>query len=55
MLILKKDSFQEISEITNLIDGVFLESLEAIQMQEIFFTEILETTFLYNYLFQEFL
>ena len=55
MLILKKDLFQEISETTNLIDGVFLESLEAIQMQEIFFTEILETTFLYNYLFQEFL
>ena len=55
MLILKKDSFQEISETTNLIDGIFLESLEAIQMQAIFFTEILETTFLYNYLFQEFL
>lgn len=55
MLILKKDSFQEISEITNLIDGIFPESLEAIQMQAIFFTEILETTFLYNYLFQEFL
>lgn len=55
MLILKKDLFQEISEITNLIDGIFTESLEANQMQAIFFKEILETTFLYNYLFQEFL
>ena len=55
MFILNKDSFQEISKTTNLIDGVFLESLEAIQMQAIFFIEILEITFLYNYLFQEFL
>ena len=55
MLILNKDSFQEISETTNLIDDVFLESLEAIQMQSICFIEMLEITFLYNYLFQEFL
>lgn len=55
MLILNKYSFQEISETTNLIDGIFPENLEAIQMQVIFFIEILETTFLYNYLFQEFL
>lgn len=55
MLILKKDLFQEISETTNLIDGIFTESLEANQIQAIFFKEILEITFLYNYLFQEFL
>lgn len=55
MLILNKDSFQEISETANLIDGIFLESLEVIQIQAIFFKEILEITFLYNYLFQEFL
>ena len=55
MLILNKYSFQGISETTNIIDGVFLESLEAIQMQVILFIEILKITFLYNYLFQEFL
>lgn len=55
MLILKKDSFQEISETTNLIDGIFPERLEVIKIQVIFFKEILEITFLYNYLFQEFL
>lgn len=55
MLILNKDSFQEISETTNFIDGIFPESLASIQMQAIFFKEILEIIFLYNYLFQEFL